>query len=140
MMADRVAEEYHLPTRVFPVVGLTMGYPAENPPCRPRYPLEFALFENRYPEMDEAMVDRAMQVMDYGYMAQDYYRRANFMIPLLDGREEKYTFDNYSWTEHISRKLGQWFAESEGLVHQLAARGFHVPPPAETAQSGKAGA
>jgi FMN reductase (NADPH) len=124
---DEIAKEYGLPERVFPVVGLAAGYPAEDPPPRPRYPLEFTLFEDRYPELEEAKVTRAMQAMDEGFLAQDYYRRANLILPLEAGREESFTFDNYSWTEHISRKLGQWSSSAEGLMQQLAARGFSLP-------------
>jgi len=124
---EAIAQEYNLPKRVFPVVGLAAGYPAEDPPPRPRYPLEFALFEDRYPEIDEADVKRAMRVMDDGYLAQDYYRRANFMIPPEEERKESFTFDNYSWTEHISRKLGQWNPSAEELLEHLASRGFNLP-------------
>ena len=121
-----IAKEYNLPERVFPIVGLAAGYPAEDPPVRPRYPLKFTLFEDRYPELDETSVKQAMQVMDDGYLAQDYYRRANVMIPLEEGRKESFTFDNYSWTEHISRKLGQWSPCPDELLAQLATRGFNL--------------
>ncbi len=121
-----IAKECNLPERVFPIVGLAAGYPAEDPPVRPRYPLEFTLFEDRYPELDESSVKQAMQAMDEGYLAQDYYRRANVMIPLEEGRKESFTFDNYSWTEHVSRKLGQWSPSPDELLEQLAARGFNL--------------
>ena len=124
--AERIQKQYHLPKRVFPLVELVMGYPAEEFPPRPRYPLEFALFEDRYPEMDEAMVTRAMQAMDEGYLAQDYYRRHNVILPLDEGKKEGFTFDNYSWTEHISRKLGQWSPSPERLLKQLASCGFNL--------------
>jgi len=124
--AEAIAKEYNLPERVFPVVGLAAGYPAEDPPVRPRYPLEFTLFEDRYPELDEAGVKRAMQVMDDGYLAQDYYRRANYMVPLEEGRKESFTYDDYTWTEHISRKLGQWSPSPGESLAQLAARGFNL--------------
>lgn len=125
--AEEIAKEYNLPQRVFPVVGLAVGYPAEDPPTRPRYPLEFALFEDSYPELDETRVAQAAQAMDEGYLAQDYYRRHNVMLPLDEGRQESFTFDNYSWTEHISRKLGQWNRVAENLREQLARRGFNMP-------------
>jgi len=51
--ADKIAKKYQLPPRVFPMVQLAMGYPAENPPPRPRYPLEFTLFEDVYPELTD---------------------------------------------------------------------------------------
>ncbi len=125
--ADKIAEEYHLPQRVFPLVQLTMGYPAEDPPSRPRYPLEFVLFEDKYPELDKKMVSKAMKQMDEGYLAQDYYRKANLKIPLEGGRKETFTFDDYSWTEHISRKLGQWDLDPGELLSQLEKRGFRIP-------------
>jgi nitroreductase len=126
-IADKIAKEYQLPQRVFPLVQLAMGYPAENPPTRPRYPKEFALFEDRYPKLDDETVSKAMKQMDNGYLAQDYYRKARYRIPLEDKkRKETFTFDNYSWTEHICRKVGQWFPEPKELLEQLEKRGFHI--------------
>jgi FMN reductase (NADPH) len=124
--AEAIAREYRLPQRVFPLVQLTMGYPAEDPPPRPRYPLDFVLFEDQYPDIDEETLARAMAQMDEGYLAHDYYRRGNIRVPLDDERPETYTFDTYSWTEHISRKWGQWHASPQGLLEQFAARGFHL--------------
>lgn len=122
--ADKIIEEYSLPPRVFPLVQLTVGYPAENPPVRPRYPLEFCLFEDKYPEFDKDMIRRAMRSMDEGYITQGYYIQANYMIPVEGEREETYTFDNYSWTEHISRKCGLWFESPDEIFDQLAKCGF----------------
>jgi len=124
--ADKIAEEYKLPKRVFPLVQLAMGYPAEDPPTRPRYPLDFTLFEDKYPKLDRDTILRAMKQMDEGYLAQDYYRRNNAMIPLKGDRKETFTYDNYSWTEHICRKWGQWYPDPKGLLEQLEKRGFYV--------------
>jgi nitroreductase len=124
--AKAIAEQYRLPKRVFPLVQLAMGYPAENPPPRPRYPLKFTLFEDQYPELDDDRIQEAMTVMDEGYLAQDYYRRANYQIPLPQDREETFTFDDYSWTEHISRKVGLWLTSLDDLREPLAECGFHV--------------
>jgi nitroreductase len=124
--AGRIVEESNLPPHVFPLVQLAMGYPDEDPPTRPRYPVSFTLFEDRYPELDDATVDGAMAVMDEGYLAQDYYRRAGFMVPLGEGREETFTLDDYSWTEHMGRKWGQWLKDPEELLGPLAQCGFHV--------------
>jgi hypothetical protein len=106
-IAPAMQKKYKLPNRVFPVVGLAVGYPdpseAEFPP-RPRYPMNFTCFEGSYPELTDSEVEAAMQVMDEGYLAQDYYASQNVMIPLRGVKEETFTFENYSWTEHISRK------------------------------------
>ncbi|MBN2335778.1 nitroreductase family protein [Candidatus Bathyarchaeota archaeon] len=124
--ADRIAEEYGLPQRVFPIVQMTMGYPAEDPLPRPRYPLGYTLFEDRYPEFTDEQVREAMRVMDEGYLAQDYYSGMNAMIRLTVGKEETQTYETYSWTEHICRKLGQWNPDPGSLVEQFRKRGFTV--------------
>lgn len=124
-ISEKLRETCNLPDHVFPLVILAMGYPAEDPPVRPRYPLEFHLYEEEYPPMDDKTVEKAMDVMDRGYLEQDYYRKAGYMIPLSDGsRVEEYTYDNYSWTEHISRKMGQWSTDPEELLKQFRTCGL----------------
>jgi FMN reductase (NADPH) len=124
--ADRIRKQYKLPKRVFPLVELVMGYPAEEFPTRPRYPLSFTLFEDQYPELTDEMLEDAMRVMDEGYMSQGYYRKQKAKIKLEVDREETFTYDNYSWTEHISRKWGQWLSDPKELLGQLEACGFVV--------------
>lgn len=133
--AERIAKRYHLPARVFPIVQLVMGYPAEDPPTRPRYPLEFTLFEDRYPEIDDELVSKAMKAMDEGYLAQDYYRANRAKIQLQRGRKETYTLKDYSWTEHICRKWGQWYPSPDELLKQLELRGFHIERPTAKAKT-----
>lgn len=133
--AEQIIIEFKLPQRVFPLVQLAMGYPAEDPPARPRYPLEFALFEDEYPALDDETVGKAMKQMDEGYMAQGYYRRLDAKIELETNRPETFTYDNYGWTEHISRKAGQWAASPEGLLSQLAKCGFRIQGPLPTQQT-----
>ena len=67
-----------------------------------------------------------MAEMDEGYLAQDYYRKAGYQVPLEGDREETYTFEDYSWTEHISRKVGQWHPSPEDLLEPLAECGFRI--------------
>jgi FMN reductase [NAD(P)H] len=124
--AGKIIKRYKLPQRVFPLVELCMGYPAETPPPRPRYPLEFTLFEDKYPEFDEETIRQAMAVMDEGYMGQGYYRKSRFKIPLENDRQETYTYDTYGWTEHISRKLGQWLTDPREILEALEKCGFQV--------------
>lgn len=118
-------EGFKLPPRVFPMVGLTMGYPAENPPPRPRYPIEFVLFEDEYPELDKDLIHKSMDIMDEGYREQDYYRNLKAMIPLQGDRQETFDYDTYGWTEHICRKWGQRLFP--GTLHKHLKRyGFHI--------------
>jgi FMN reductase (NADPH) len=125
--AEKIIAKYKLPSRVFPMVELTMGYPAEEKPPRPRFPLDFSLFEDKYPEFSDETIEKAMKVMDEGYMAQDYYRKDKIMIPLQGKREETFTYDTYSWTEHISRKAGLWLEDPQELLEQMAKCGFVMP-------------
>lgn len=123
----RIRKKYKLPKRVFPFVQLAMGYPAENPPPRPRYPMEFTLFEDEYPEFTDDMVGHAMKAMDEGYMGQDYYKKANLIIPLeAENREETFDFDTYGWTEHISRKWGQWHQDIDELLDNFKVCGLEL--------------
>ena len=124
--AERIQKEYQLPRRVFPLVQLVMGYPAEDFPPRPRYPLEFCLFEDRYPEITDDMVEEAMKVMDEGYLAQGYYEKQKAKIRLEAGRRETFGYETYSWTEHISRKWGQWYRSPGELLGQLEKCGFSI--------------
>jgi nitroreductase len=122
---EGILKEFRLPEKVFPLVGLVMGYPAEDPPRRPRYPLDFVLFEDTYPEFDDTTCEKAMRVMDEGYLAQRYYENLNAKIS-LEGMKESFTYRDYSWTEHISRKLGQWHESLEDQKSQLGKCGFHI--------------
>jgi len=123
--AERIQKQYKLPERVFPLVELVMGYPAEDFPPRPRYPLGFTLFEDEY-KISEEMLTEAMRVMDEGYLAQGYYVKQRAKIRLEDGKKETFTYDDYSWTEHISRKWGQWLRDPKELLDQLEKCGFTV--------------
>jgi len=125
-IAEKIAEKYELPKRVFPLVQLVMGYPAEDPPPRPRYPMEFTLFEDKYPKLDQETILKAMQQMDEGYLAQDYYRKLSAKISLERDREETFSYDDYSWTEHICRKWGQWYPDPKALLEQFEKRGFLI--------------
>lgn len=124
--ADRIRKKYKLPQRVYPFVYLVMGYPAEEFPPRPRYPLEFTLFEDKYPELTDEMIENAMQVMDEGYLSQGYYRTLKAKISLEGDRKETFTYDDYSWTEHISRKWGQWDEDPKELLEPMEQCGFVI--------------
>lgn len=123
---ETLSKRFELPKGVFPMVELVMGYPDEDFPTRPRYPLAFTLFEEKYPELSDEEVEKAMKVMDDGYLEQEYYKRQRAKIRLEDGREDSYTFKNYSWTEHISRKWGQWARSPDELLDTLNKRGFSL--------------
>ena len=122
----QIVKQYKLPKRVFPLVELVMGYPDEEFPPRPRYPLSFTLFEDQYPEFTDIQVRDAMQVMDEGYLVQGYYVKQKAKIRLEGKRKETFTYNDYSWTEHISRKWGQWFTSPNKMLDALHKQGFDL--------------
>lgn len=111
LRADRIAKAFNVPNRVFPVVGLNLGYPdpAENTEVRPRFPLKYSAFEDVYFDHTDSSIEECMKVMDEGYLAQGYYIKEKTKITLKEGTDE-IGFDTYSWSEHISRKMcqGRW--------------------------------
>ena len=92
----------------------------------PRHPLEFTLFEDRYPELTDEVATEAMRVMGEGYFVQDYYKRMKAESRLTVDREETFTYDDYSWTEHIARKWGQWDSDPKELLDPLSKCGFVI--------------
>ena len=74
---------------------------------------------------DAELVRESMKVMDAGYLAQNYYITLKAMIPLQGDREETFTYETYSWTEHICRKWGQQLFPSTLLKH-LKRYGFNI--------------
>ncbi len=124
--ARKLKEKYDLPDKVFPLVQLVVGYPAEDPPTRPRYPLNFVLFEDEYTDLSDEMIKEAMEEMDGGYLEEDYYRKLDAKISLKGEQSDDYTYEDYSWTEHISRKWGQWYEDLEKQKEILEACGFDI--------------
>lgn len=125
--AAEFAEMFQLPPRVFPIVGLVLGYPAERPAPRPRIPQRYALHWEEYHELSDTDVADALAVMDAGLLREGYYSRLKAKIQLRDGGEDKVSYDEYGWGEHVSRKYGQ-DSEWSGLdlVGLLRERGIDL--------------
>ena len=105
--AAELIKLFKLPERVYPLVGLVLGYAAERPPARPRIPLKCCLFWDEYRDLTADQVAAAMQVMDAGLIREGYYSKLNAKIPLADGGEDRIGYDEYGWSEHVSRKYGE---------------------------------
>ncbi len=125
--ADTISEVFRVPKRVFPVVGMCLGYPdpSDETEIRPRFPLEFTAFEDVYLDHSEEDIKMCMKEMDEGFLAQGYYIKRRIKVP-LENEEDKIGFERYSWSEHISRKFrrGRWKGES--LLSILGRHGFNL--------------
>lgn len=85
-----VAELLELPKGVYPVFGLCLGYPDQDPETKPRLPMEVIVKENVYNEEGDAA-----RIEDYDKRVQDYYAKRT------GGGH------GISWTEQVSTLLSE---------------------------------
>lgn len=103
---EKVAELLELPDLVYPVFGLCIGKPAQNPEVKPRLPLSVVLKQERYSEV----TDNADAMETYDEEIADYYQRRT-------GNNKMAT-----WTSQISAML-----QKEARPHMLSflkSKGF----------------
>ncbi|MGI6642585.1 MAG: nitroreductase family protein [Bacillota bacterium] len=125
MIAPLLTEMFELPDRVYPVVGMIVGYPAHKPSPRPRIPTSCVLFKERYHDLSDAEVAAAMDVMDAGLIREGYYQKLNVKIPKPEEGEDRVGFDQYGWSEHVSRKYASR-GGGEALKEYLADKGIRL--------------
>ncbi len=124
---ELLAEMFKLPKRVFPVVGLCLGYPDpdEHTEIRPRFPLQYSAYQDEYLDHSTADIEACMKVMDEGYLTQNYYVERNAKIPLQKGKDD-IDYENYSWCEHISRKFCQGGWAKYPFLEMLRLQDFDI--------------
>lgn len=84
----RVADLLELPELVYPVFGLCLGYPDQNPEVKPRLPLSVVLKQDRYDDSSDAAV-----IAEYDKEVREYYATRS------GGTKDM------SWSEQISGML-----------------------------------
>ncbi len=77
-----------LPDKVYPVFGMCLGYPDQNPEVKPRLPVEVVLKQHRYDDKN----DRS-SIRSYDEAVREYYRTRT------GGKKDN------SWSEQISEML-----------------------------------
>ena len=105
-----------LPRLVFPVTGLTLGWPASRPILRPRLSLEAMLHWESYdPEADAgALVEYDQAMIDTGI-----YEGRQVAVPAVEGEIE-----DYGWLEHSARRAS--LVLRSHLREVLASQGFNL--------------
>ena len=121
-----LSQMFDLPDRVFPVVGMVLGYPAENPAPRPRIPTKFVLFKDKYQDLTDGDVEEALSVMDAGLIREGYYAQRNAKIPKPEAGEDSVGFDKYGWGEHMSRKYASRGQDTRTLRDDLLKKGIRI--------------
>jgi FMN reductase (NADPH) len=84
-----------LPKLVFPISGMTLGWPAVEPMIRPRLPLEAVLHWESY---DSSQESAALEAYDRAMIETGIYRGRQVAVP-GGGQDE-----DYGWLEHSARR------------------------------------
>ncbi|BAA80029.1 NADH dehydrogenase [Aeropyrum pernix K1] len=72
--AELIIELLALPEKTYPLFGLTIGYPAEDPPLRPRLPPDLLFHTDRYREYTSEDLARAYEAMASYSRRRDWLR------------------------------------------------------------------
>jgi len=103
---NKVTELLRLPDLVYPVFGLCIGYPDQDPECKPRLPLQVQLHDNAY-RLDE---DMHGIIDDYDEFVRSYYVRRT-------GGKLK-----TSWSEQMSKQESS--QKREFMKRYIEKQGF----------------
>ncbi len=102
-----------LPRLVFPITGMTVGWPEKPPRIRPRLPLREILRWERYaPPLDEALLEYDKVMAATGIYDQR-------QVPVAGKPEQA---KDYGWLEHTARRVSK--TERAGLRAALEQQGF----------------
>ncbi len=112
--AARVSELLGLPDHVFPVTGLTLGWPAEAGAISLRLPLEVTLHEDRF---DEAGLQEAVAAYDTRRAEAQPYAKQR-------GVGDYETTEPYTWSEDKARQYTK--PERADFGAFVRAKGFRL--------------
>jgi nitroreductase len=94
----RVIELLNLPKHVFPITGMTVGYPVHPPRIRPRLSQEAILHWGEY-QHDQ---DSALRAYDKAMIETGIYDGRQVAVPGKEGEMEE-----YGWLEHTARRTSE---------------------------------
>ncbi len=102
-----------LPRLTFPIVGMTVGWPAKEVNPHPRLPQNAVLHWEKYnSDMDDSLHQFDQTMVEFGL----YHGR---QVPVPGKPEE---MEAYGWLEHSARRVSK--AERTGLCASLEKQGF----------------
>ncbi|MFN2202501.1 MAG: NADPH-dependent oxidoreductase [Caldilineaceae bacterium] len=95
----RLIELLNLPRLVFPISGMTLGWPAAQPKLRPRLPLDAVLHWEAY---DCSQEERLLEEYDRAMVETGIYDGRQVPVPGVEGEME-----DYGWQEHSARRVSR---------------------------------
>ncbi len=108
--AEKICEILGLPELTFPVVGVSFGYPNQDPQIKPRMDMSLRVFENTY----KVQEDYLRELKDYDEQMQAYYdlRNANKRVD--------------SFTDQVAAKTMSVIDKRQLLVNVIRKQGFEL--------------
>jgi FMN reductase (NADPH) len=98
---DEVSQLLKLPERVFPLLGICLGYPDQTGVVKPRLPNEIVVFDEEYKEQD---IENQIDEYDRLIQSIGLYDGLRRKIPAPDGRTVP--DEAYGWSENSARRIG----------------------------------
>ncbi|MDL2269130.1 oxygen-insensitive NADPH nitroreductase [Desulfosarcina sp. OttesenSCG-928-A07] len=102
---ETVCELLKIPDQAYPVFGMCLGWPAHDPPVKPRLPVQAVLFTDHYP----AAYDQNT-LSDYDKKVNAYYLHRNDNL-----REETWTGQVAAFASRVIRPGMKAFLEKKGF-------------------------
>jgi len=106
----KICKILKLPKLTFPVLGLGIGYPNQNPQLKPRFDNKYRVFENCYKSFDSYLEE----FKEYDEEMQTYY----------DLRDANRRVD--SFTNQVVTKLKNAIPERQEILKVIAEQGFNI--------------
>jgi nitroreductase len=97
---DEVSKMLELPDKMYPLMGICLGYPDQEPMIKPRLMPEVIVHHDRY---DDSNLDQQLTEYDRLIKATGLYDGPRRKVQSPTGKEVP--DDQYSWCEHTSRRL-----------------------------------
>ncbi len=94
-----------IPDQAYPVFGMCLGWPAHDPPPKPRLPVEAVLFDDRYPETHDQNM-----LTEYDRVTNHYYLNRNSNL-----RDETWTAQMADFMGKVFRPHMKAFLEKKGF-------------------------
>ena len=109
-----IIEFLELPSLVFPITGMTIGWPEGESLIRPRLPLKAILHWEKY---DSNNYEKELLDYDQAMNRTGIYNKRQVSTPKRNGEME-----NYGWLEHTARRVSQIIRPD--LREEIEKQGF----------------
>lgn len=107
---QKICEILNLPELTFPVVGLGIGYPNQEPQLKPRMDMDFRVFENSYQSLD-----------NYNKALKDYDQVMNTYYDLRDANKRVDSFTN-----QVVAKANRPHQKRQEILNNVQKMGFDL--------------